>query len=83
MATVAEAASWGEARLIVVIGDGQSAPEGLPSDAVVFEAPADDPDGVFAALVGTFAAGLDTGAEPGDAFRSSIALDGWSAAPAD
>ncbi len=83
VATVTEAASWGEARLVVVVGAGSPAPVGLPVDAVVFEAPDDDPDGAFATLVGAFAAGLDGGAGPADAFRSSIALDGWSEAPED
>lgn len=83
LATVAEAVSWGGARSIVVVGPGEPAPDGIATDAVVFEAPPDDPDGAFATLVGAFAAGLDTGAAPDDAFRSSIALDGWSVAPAD
>ena len=45
---------------------GSAVPDGLPADAVVFEAPDDDPDGVFADLVGSFAAALDDGVEPGD-----------------
>jgi hypothetical protein len=83
VATVSDAASWAEARAIMVVGSGEPAPEHLPADVIVFEAPDDDPDGAFATLVGAFAAGLDTGAAPDDAFRSSIALDGWSQAPAD
>ena len=50
---------------------------------IVFEAPADDPDGDFAALVGRFAAALDDGVDAGDAFRSSLAEEGWTPAVAD
>jgi hypothetical protein len=83
IAVVAEAARWGDARLILVVPRDDPIPDGLPSDAVVFEAPDADPDGVFATLVGHFAAGLDEGAEPGEAFRASLGSDGWSDAIAD
>ena len=66
--------------MILVVGAGQALPTGLPDDVVVFEAPATDPDGAFADLVGAFAASLDEGTEPGAAFRSSIASDGWTEA---
>jgi hypothetical protein len=82
-AVVAEAAGWGDARLIVILPRDVSVPEGLPADAVVFEAPEADPDGVFAAFVGHFAAGLDDGAEPEVAFRGSLGSDGWSEATED
>lgn len=78
---VAGAASWGEARLIVVVGPGDIVPDGLPPDAIVFEAPDADPDGVFAALVGSFAAALDDGGDAAEAFRASIQTDGWTALP--
>jgi len=58
-------------------------PDGLPSDVVAFEAPDADPDGVFAALVGRFAADLDGGVEPGEAFRTSTATHGWTGATND
>ena len=76
----AEAARWSEARLILAVRAGESVPDDLPADAIVFEAPEDDPDGVFATLVGGFAAALDDGTEPGEAFRASIASDGWTGA---
>ena len=82
LAIVADAARWGEARLVVVVRPGEGTPDGLPDDAVVFEAPETDPDGVFATLVGTFAAALDEGVDPGEAFRVSIASDGWTGAEA-
>jgi hypothetical protein len=66
--------------MVLVVGAGQTLPTGLPDDVVVFESPASDPDGAFADLVGAFAASLDEGTEPGAAFRSSIASDGWTEA---
>ena len=80
IAVVADAARWGEARMILVVGAGLTVPDGLPGDVTVFESPPSDPDGVFADLVGTFAASIDEGTEPGAAFRSSIASDGWTEA---
>ncbi len=78
VAIVADAARWGEARMILVVGAGEHVPTGLPADVVVFEAPDADPGGAFATLVGTFAAALDGGADPADAFAASIVSDGWT-----
>jgi len=80
---VAEAARWAGARLVLVAEPGATLPGDLPPDAIAFEAPATDPDGAFASLAGALAAALDDGAEPGDAFRSSIAADGWTESEAD
>ncbi len=80
---VADAARWGEATLLLVVGPGSTVPDDLPPDAIVFEAPATDPDGVFAEFVGSFAAALDDGTEPGAAFRAAIASDGWTEATED
>jgi hypothetical protein len=80
IAVVTDATRWGGARMVLVVSAGQALPTGLPDDVVVFEAPATDPDGAFADLVGAFAASLDEGTEPGAAFRSSIASDGWTEA---
>lgn len=74
----AAAASWADARLIVVVAAGESEPAGLPPDAIAFEAPDADPDGVFAAMVGSFAAALDDGDEPAAAFRATVAAGGWT-----
>lgn len=79
----AAAASWAEARLIVVVAAGEAEPAGLPPDAIVFEAPDADPDGVFAAMVGSFAAALDDGDDPAVAFRSSVAAAGWAPSSGD
>ncbi len=83
VAVVAEAARWGDARMILIVPAGEGIPAGLPDDAVVFEAPGSDPDGVFATMAGEFAGRLDDGAEPGVAFRASLGSDGWTAAGQD
>lgn len=80
---VATAARWADARLIVIVPAGSTEPLGLPPDAVVFEAPQSDPDDAFAEMVGSFAAALDDGQDPANAFRSTIDSRGWSPAPAD
>lgn len=78
---VADAANWVGARLIVVVPAAGAVPDGLQADAIVFEAPDADPDGVFATMVGAFAAALDEGDDPGDAFRTTVAQTGWAAIP--
>lgn len=83
IAVVAEAARWMAARMILVVGRGRSVPGDLPADVVIIEAPDADPDGAFAQLVGSFAAALDLGSEPGEAFQASIAVDGWATIEAD
>jgi sugar/nucleoside kinase (ribokinase family) len=65
---VVEAAEFGGARLVVLVGEGSAPPDGLPEAALVLEAPSDDPDGAFAALVGGYAAALDAGSTPEEAF---------------
>lgn len=80
---VAAAAGWAGARMIVVVPAGAPVPDELPPEAIVFEAPDDDPDGVFAAMVGSFAAALDDGDDPGAAFHASVEAAGWTPTPAD
>lgn len=77
VAVVAQAARWSDARLIVVV-DNPAAPKGLPDDAIVFEAPPAHPDGAFAQMVGSFAAALDEGDEPGNAFQEAVTKEGWA-----
>lgn len=76
----AAAAGWADARLIVVVPFGTPAPDALPTEAIVFEAPEHDPDGVFAAMVGSFAAALDDGDDPLAAFQASVESGGWTPA---
>ena len=67
----AEAAEFASAHLVVLVGEGSTPPEGLPADALVLQAPADDPDGAFATLVGTYASALAAGDAPADAFTAA------------
>jgi len=80
---VADAARWSTARMVLVLPADAVVPDNLPADSVVFEAPEVDPDGVFADLVGSFAAALADGVEPGEAFRASVESDGWTEVETD
>jgi hypothetical protein len=83
IAIVSEAARYGEATMVLVVGAGAAVPDDLPADAVVFEAPDADREGAFATLVGRFAAALDDGTTPAEAFRASVTADGWTEALED
>jgi hypothetical protein len=78
LGAIVAAARWAGAQLIVVVPAG-SAGSGVPDDATVLEAPPVDADGAFAAVVGAYAAALDRGATPADAFASASVGSGWSA----
>jgi hypothetical protein len=66
----------------VLVVEHEAPPDlAVPPDAIVLEAPAEDPDGVFATVVGRLAAALDAGGSPEDAFAQVVAADGWSLAP--
>lgn len=74
VAAAAERASWAGAPLIVIRDAGTGADaeaEELPDGAIVLEAPASDPEGTFAGFVGAFAARLDAGATPADAWAAT------------
>ena len=66
----------------MVLAAGQVVPDGLPDLAIVLEAPSADPDEAFATLVGTLAARLDAGMDPGAAFSATMA-DARSWTPVD
>ncbi len=78
-AVIAEAASFLDAALVVVAPAGIPVPEAYAT-ATLLEAPAEDAEGAFASLVGRYAAALDRGEEPGDAFRSVAEDGGWQVA---
>ncbi len=78
---VAEEAAGAGAEVIVIVASGTRVPDALVG-ATVLEAPPSDPDGAFTRLVGAFAAALDAGASPAEAFRSTAAGAGWEAATA-
>jgi len=72
------AASWNGAALIVIVPAG-SKQSHAGDDATVIEAPPDDPDDAFAGIVGAYAAEIDRGEEPAEAFASASSTLGWSA----
>jgi hypothetical protein len=78
----ADAAGWNNGTLLAVVPHGRPEPVGMPPDAIVLGAPADDGDGVFDRLVGQLAAAIDAGADPRAAFREAVAGTGWEPAEA-
>ena len=72
------AASWNGAALVVIVPAGSKQKPG-GDDATVIEAPPDDLDDAFAEIVGTYAAAIDRGEEPAEAFASASSTVGWSA----
>lgn len=75
-AAMAEAAAFADAVLVIIAPPGQRTVS-VTGSAIVLEAPIGDPDGLFAALVGRFAAALDRGVDPAQAFRDATAEGGW------
>jgi hypothetical protein len=80
-AVVADAAAFAGATLVVVLQPGAAVPAAYAA-ATLLEAPVDDQDGVFAGLVGRYAAALDRGIAPAEAFRTATNAGGWEAAGA-
>jgi hypothetical protein len=78
-AVVAEVAAFTDATLIVVARPGTSIAPAY-TRATVFEAPAEDPDGAFAGVIGRYAAALDQGIDPAEAFRAATGAGGWEPA---
>jgi ribokinase len=76
-----DGAQWASARLLLVVDDAAPSDLTLPPDAIVLEAPGDDPDGAFASVVGRLAAALDAGGSPEAAFASVVDASGWRVAP--
>jgi hypothetical protein len=79
-AVVAEAAAFADAALVVVTPPGGqvAAAYGM---ATVLEAPDGDPDDAFAGVVGRYAAALDRGVAPAEAFAAAAAEGGWELVP--
>jgi len=74
----AAAAAWNGAALVVIVPAGSTQPA-AGDDATVIEAPPDDPDDAFAGIIGSYAAAIDRGEEPSEAFASASSTLGWSA----
>jgi hypothetical protein len=72
----ADGAAFAGAHLVVLLPERGAAPDGLPAGATVLSAPVGD-EGAFAALVGGYAAAVDAGTEPAEAFRAAAGSVGW------
>ncbi len=85
LAAAVEAGRFAGTRLVVLlpaVGCAPGAmPAGLPDDATVLAAPDPDDEGAdaFDALVGAYAAAIDGGASPADAFAAATGDTGWEA----
>jgi ribokinase len=75
---VLAASRWSGAALVIVLARGAD-PVDIP-DATILEAPEGDPDDAFASVVGGYAAALDRGEEPAEAFATASTAGGWAAA---
>ena len=75
-----EAAGYAGAHLVLLVPDGGAIPPSLPAAATALAAPAGMDGGAFGALVGAYAAALDRGASPADAFAAATGAAGWAIA---
>jgi hypothetical protein len=75
---VLAASRWSGAALVILLPAGSEAPT-LTSEATVIEAPEVDPDDAFASVVGAYAAAIDRGEEPAEAFATASSAGGWAA----
>jgi hypothetical protein len=71
------AAAWTGAALVVIVPHGASQPFAA-NDATIIEGPPNDPDDAFAGIVGAYAAAIDRGEEPAEAFASASEGTGLS-----
>jgi len=55
------------------VAPASEAPSGLPSSALVLQAPASDPGGGFAGFVAALAVRIDAGEAPPDAIKATVA----------
>lgn len=76
---VADAATYHGASLIVVASDVNGGHDELPDSAIVL-GPLTEDGGAFVDLVGHYAAALDSGRVPADAWRDAIDESGWEPA---
>lgn len=78
-----EGAAYAGASMVVLVPAGEAATATVPEGATLLEAPEGADDGMFAGLVGAFAAALDQGSGAEEAFRAATASAGWSASAED
>jgi hypothetical protein len=79
LAVAGAAAAYHGAQLLVIAEAGAQPPADLPERSTLLERPAED-GGAFAQLVGRYAAMLDSGRPPADAWREAIEAGGWEPA---
>jgi sugar/nucleoside kinase (ribokinase family) len=75
---VQDAASYHGATLVALVDPGGSPDPALADVATVLQAPAVDVP-PFSVLVGRYAANLDGGTAPAEAFREAVRASGWEA----
>jgi hypothetical protein len=80
---VVEAATYHRAALVVIASDGAAAAALASDEATVLVKPDEDEGGdAFARVVATYAAALDGGTKPAEAWRAAIDSTGWEGSPA-
>jgi sugar/nucleoside kinase (ribokinase family) len=79
LAVAGAAAAYHGAQLLVMAEAGAVPPADLPEKSTLLERPAED-GGAFVQLVGRYAALLDSGRSPLDAWRDAIETGGWEPA---
>jgi hypothetical protein len=72
LAEAVSAAGWASARIVVVVEPDTDVPSGVPADALVVAAAADDVDGV-GSRIGRYAAALSRGDDAAAAYREMTA----------
>lgn len=77
LAVAVAGARWSGAALVLVVRGGASPPP-VPEEATVLEAPGDSATDAFADVVGSYAAALDRGEEPAEAFGTAALALGWA-----
>jgi hypothetical protein len=80
-AALADGATYAAAQVVVLVAAGTLTPPSLAA-ATILEVPSEDPDGAFAGLVAAYAAAIDRGVAPADAFSLAAADGGWEPTPA-
>jgi ribokinase len=78
---VADAGGFADAAIVAIVS-GDRPVQAAFATATVLVAPGDDEAGAFARLVGRFAAALDGGSIPAEAFARAREAEGWEPAPA-
>lgn len=77
----ADGAAYHSAQLVIIRDPGREQSVELPAGATLLERPEEDA-GAFARLVGGYAAQLEAGRAPAEAWHDALADTGWEQAPA-